>query len=436
MKVAIVYPEVFDLARFKEKRKEFPPFGALYLASTLEENDFSVKILKISEGATRLDLSEFEAVAFTIPSSATYGLVREARFHSLFSANCLIMIGGVHPTFYPEDTLVDLKPDIVGVGEGEETILEILEQHVKKDFSSIDGVCFIKDGQPFKTKPRTIKKNIDHLPLPARHLLSEEDFLMTNRLSNVEVKMAHVMLTRGCPFPCKFCAAARTKMQFRSGKNARVELQHLINQYGIEGFAIVDDNFIVNKKIVKDICESIKDLNLKWSALSRVDTVDEELLICMKDAGCIEIKYGMESGSESLLTAMGKNITTNQIVNAITMTSALDIKVKVFLIHGFPGENLVTTHETINLLKKVGHMIERVSLFRFVPLPGTFVYNNQKLYNLRNTDKSEGWDGDWSRYHIHHNNYHWWGTENEFNVMDNAYMVIKDFVDNYWSEIY
>lgn len=436
MNVAFVYPEVLDLARFKEKRMEFPPFGVLYLAATLEALNINVTIFKISEGNTFLNLLDYDVVAYSIPSSATYGIIKESRFTSLFPENVFIMVGGVHANFYPEETLLDIKPDIVGIGEGEETIVEILSMIDSKYFSSIDGVCFIKDGKPYRTKPRYSRKDIDYLPLPARHLLQEDDFLMNNRLSNTDIRMAHVMFTRGCPFPCRFCAAARTKMQFRSGASAYMELKHLVEKYRVEGFAIVDDNFIVNKAKVLDICRSIEDLNLKWSALSRVDTIDEELLLAMRDSGCIEVKYGIESGSEFILKQMDKKISQEQVIKAVTTTYELGIKTKAFLIHGYPGENMETTDDTLRLLDKISHMIERVSLFRFVPLPGTYVYENGSQFNLRNTDRDTNWDGNWGKYHIHHNDIHWWGSEADFEIMNRGYEKLKNYVDAKWLEIY
>ncbi len=150
-------------------------------------------------------------------------------------------------------------------------------------------------------------RDIDQLPLPARHLLPAGTVVMTDRLAGTDLRMAHVMFSRGCPFPCSFCAAGQTRIQYRGGESARRELEHLIDAYGIEGFAIVDDNFIVSKAKVSDICDHITGLDLRWSALSRVDTIDAPLLARMAASGCIEVKYGMESGSEDLLRAMRKN---------------------------------------------------------------------------------------------------------------------------------
>lgn len=430
MKVALVYPEVYDLARFKEKRRELPPFGVLYLAAFLEENNIKVSIFKINKNKTRCDFRGYDVIGFSIPSSATYGMVKEARFTSSYSWDTTITVGGVHPSFYPEETIIDLQADIVVIGSGEKTIVEIARAHNTKDFSKIRGICFINRNSIITTPERIIEKSIDWLPLPARHLLDEADFIMSNRLSNTNIRMTHIMLGRGCPFSCHFCAVRQKKVQYRSGANVRMELEHLKHKYKIDGFAIVDDNFIINKSVVKNVCEAIKDLGLRWSALSRVDTVDYELLQIMHDAGCIELKFGVESGSERLLRAMGKNVSGNQIRKAIILSSSVGIGIKVFLIHGFPGENLDSTQETISLLKDIAPMIDRVSLFRFVPLPGSYVFENPNLFNLNLSKHSS----DWEKFHIYHNNYHWWGSEEDFQEMELSYYKLKRFIIDKWPE--
>jgi anaerobic magnesium-protoporphyrin IX monomethyl ester cyclase len=434
MRVAFVYPEVYDLARFRERRKEFPPFGVLYLAAVAERAGHDVTVFPVSEQAWRLDLSGFDAVGFSIPSSATYGVIRRARFGSTYAGDPLVMVGGVHPNFYPERTLLDLRPHVVGVGEGEETILDLLAEVTTRRFDRVPGVCYLGEGGPLRTIPRVALRDIDVLPLPARHLLNVEDLVMEDRLSSTDLRMAHVMFSRGCPFPCRFCAAAQTRIQYRSGASARRELEHLVQEYAIDGFAIVDDNFIVNRHKVRDICRSIADLGLRWSALSRVDTVDRSLLDDMAAAGCIEVKFGMESGSEQLLRAMRKNTTRRQIRDAVRRARAAGIKVKLFLIHGYPGENLDTTRETLDLLTELATDIERVSLFRFVPLPGTYVYDHPEEFGLHGTDRDPGWDGDWSRYHIHHNHRHWWGTPADFAAVQAGYEQLRDVVERLWPE--
>ncbi|MFA6533860.1 MAG: radical SAM protein [Patescibacteria group bacterium] len=428
MKVALVYPEVYDLARFKEKRKEFPPFGVLYLAAFLEENHFKVDLIKVSQDNTQCDFRDYDVVGFSVPSSATYGIVKEARFKSLYSGNPTIAVGGIHPSFYPEETIVDFRADVVAIGSGERTFLEIVQAHITKDFSQISGVCCLKAQSIIITPKRIVEDSIDWLPMPARHLLNKSDFIMSNRLAKTDIRMTHIMLSRGCPFSCHFCAVMQKRIQYRSGNNIRVELEHLKHKYNIGGFAIVDDNFVVNKNMVRNVCESIGNLGLRWSALSRVDTVDYELLETMHGAGCVELKFGVESGSERMLKAMGKNISSNQIRQAITLATSVGIQVKIFLIHGFPGENLASTQETISLLKDIGPMVDRVSLFRFVPLPGSYVFRNADLFNL-NIPKHIS---DWWKFHIYHNNHHWWGNKEDFQQMELAYQELLKFIVDRW----
>jgi radical SAM superfamily enzyme YgiQ (UPF0313 family) len=428
MKIALVYPEVYDLARFKEQRKEFPPFGILYLASFLEENHFEVSIFKISQGQTQHDFSGYDVIGFSIPSSATYDIVKKSRFTSLYHAKATIAVGGVHPSFYPEQTLIDFQADVVAIGSGEKTLLDIVRSHTTKDFSRIAGICYQKDATIITNPTRPLENSIDWIPLPARHLLPESDFIMNTRLAGTGLRMTHIMLSRGCPFSCHFCAVGQKKVQYRSGKNVRLELEYLQREYRIDGFAVVDDNFVVNKNMIRNVCESIDDLKLPWSALSRVDTVDYELLETMHHAGCIEIKFGVESGSEKMLRAMGKNISINQIRQAITLATAIGIHVKIFLVHGFPGETLASTRETISLLEDIHPMVDRVSLFRFAPLPGSYVFQNPKIFNLHLPEKIS----DWGKFHIYHNQYHWWGSQQDFQEVELSYQQLNNFVIEHW----
>ncbi|MDQ3274777.1 MAG: B12-binding domain-containing radical SAM protein [Actinomycetota bacterium] len=360
--------------------------------------------------------------------------MREARERSAIRDDALVMVGGVHCNFYPRDSITDFRAHVATDGESEETILEILQRAEEKKFSGLAGVWWHDGTELHRERARPLLRNIDELPLPARNLLPVDDFIIPDRLAATDTRMAHVMFSRGCPFPCSFCAAGQTRIQYRSGVSARHELTHLIDCYGIQGFAIVDDNFIVNKNKVGDICEHIQDLGLKWSALSRVDTVDERLLVKMARSGCIEIKYGMESGSEALLKAMRKNTKQEQIKHAVRAAVKAGMEAKVFIIHGFPGEDAETTGETMKLLTELGSDLSRVSLFRFVPLPGTQVYDQAGTYGIRGTHTQPDWDGDWSKFHIHHNDRHWWGTERQWSTTEQSYHRLRDFVEERWNQ--
>jgi radical SAM superfamily enzyme YgiQ (UPF0313 family) len=433
MRVALLYPEVYDMARFRERRREFPPFGVLYLAAVLEDAGHEVAVVQVRPDQLALDLTGYGAVGFSLASSATYGFMAAARACSQIAPGALVMVGGVHANFYPDEALREFGADVVCEGESEETILEVLDRAAAgAPVRGIAGTRWLEDGQVRRGGPRVLMRDIDRLPLPARHLLPVEDAVMSDRLAGRDVDMAHVMFSRGCPFPCSFCAAGQTRIQYRSGASARAELTHLIDRYRVGGFAIVDDNFVVNRRKVADICDAVADLDLAWSALSRVDTVDPALLKTMAASGCIEIKYGVESGSEQLLRAMRKNTTRAQIKAAFAATADAGIGAKAFIIHGYPGESRQTTDETISLLAELGSSLTRVSLFRFVPLPGTQVYADPARYGLRGLHTQPGWDGDWSKFHIHHNDRHWWGDPDDWAEVDASYHRLRGFVEDHW----
>jgi anaerobic magnesium-protoporphyrin IX monomethyl ester cyclase len=432
MRTVLLYPEVYDMARFKERRKEFPPFGVLYLAAAIRNAGHHVEIRKVTKECLVHDLRGFDAVGFSLSSSATYGMMLRSRQLSAIDESALVMAGGVHANFYPEETLRDFSAHLVSFADADESIVQILDHVHDRRFDGIPGIVWPDAGGLKKTPSIPPSRDISHLPLPARDLLEVDDFVMRDRLGSYTIPMAHAMFSRGCPFPCAYCAAGRVRIQYRNGESARNELEHLISEYKIGGFAIVDDNFVVNKQRVREICASIKGLGLRWTALSRVDTVDPDLLSQMAASGCIEIKYGVESGSELMLRKMRKNTTQQKIKDAIGWTVNAGIEPKAFIIHGYPGENLETTRETIALLNELSSKIARVSLFRFVPLPGTEVYENAIIHGVHGTHMSPGWDGDWEKFHILHNNRHWWGTARDFAELEKAYKELESVIEERW----
>jgi len=195
---------------------------------------------------------------------------------------------------------------------------------------------------------------------------------------------------------------------------------------------VVGNDFILSKKNVREICSEISDLKLSWATLTRVDRVDNELLAVMRKGGCYELEFGVESGSQRILDRMDKCVTVEQVRYALRASYEVGIHNKVFLVHGFPGENWESTRETMQLLDEVRPWIHRVSLFRFVPLPGTYVYKNPHLFDLRGIDTEPDWDGDWGKYHIHHNQRHWWGSLADFSELNESYRALRDFVEERW----
>lgn len=377
-KICLVYPECYEVAKFGNKRKEFPPFGVMYLASALEKENYDVKIIATSNDNNCFDFSDFDIVGFSISSSLAYPLIKETRENSIFKANSLIIAGGIHASLYPKEVIKDLDCDIVSIGEGEKTIVEIAKATSLDDISKIKGIYYKKDNSIYITEKRNDINDLDTLAFPARHLLPKEDIVM-ERLSNTSLSIAHVLFSRGCPYHCNFCANQNHNVRYRSKDNIKEELELLINDYEIKGFCVVDDNFLVNKEKAMEIIGEIGKLNLKWSTLARVDNVDLELLKELKNSGCIEIKYGVESGSQKMLDLMNKKITVSEIKNAFNLTKDVGINAKALIMHGFPKEDINTTKETIALLEELKMCISRVGLTYFTYLPGSPIYPSEHI---------------------------------------------------------
>ncbi|WP_322770596.1 cobalamin B12-binding domain-containing protein, partial [Frankia sp. Cr1] len=149
MRVALLYPEVYDMARFRERRREFPPFGALYLAAAVENAGHDVTVIQVRPDQVGLDLVGFDAVGFSLASSATYGFMQEARERSRMDPGTLVMVGGVHANFYPTESLLDFRADVVCEGESEEAILEVLDRAAagSGSFAGVAGARWVEGGQ-------------------------------------------------------------------------------------------------------------------------------------------------------------------------------------------------------------------------------------------------------------------------------------------------
>jgi radical SAM superfamily enzyme YgiQ (UPF0313 family) len=433
VRVALLYPEAYEFARFGQARKEFPPLGVLHLAAAAEAVGHEVRVFPVAPGNPGCDLSGFQAVGFSLSASATVTTMLTARNASTIEADALVMLGGHHTTLYPEQTLVDFAADLACVGQCEQSIADVIAAAPDRGFSGIPGAVWRDRAGLHRNPVARLPRSLDGVPLPARHLLPAAELVTTGRLAGTDLVMTHVAFSRGCSFNCAFCSAGRTPVRYRSGPDARRELTALVETYGIEGFAVVEDNFTINRAAVTEIATAITDLGLAWSAPSRVDTVDPHVLATMARSGCIELKFGIESGSPRMLAAMGKRTTIEQIRRAVRWTVDAGIDAKAFIVHGFPGENTETTRETIRLLDSLGSAISRVSLFRFVPLPGSPVYQNADAFDLHGTHHQPGWDGDWSRFHLHHNARHWWGTPLDRQIVQDSFTELKEYVEARWN---
>ena len=232
-KICLVYPECYEVARFGNKRKEFPPFGVMYLTSALEKENYNVKIIATSNDNNSFNFNDFDIVGFSISSSLAYPLIKETRENSIFKTNSLIIAGGIHASLYPREVINELNCDIVSIGEGEKTIVEIAKATSLDDIFKIKGIYYKKDNSIYVTEKRNDINDLDTIDFPARHLLPKEEIVM-KRLADTSLPIAHVLFSRGCPYHCNFCANQNHNVRYRSKDNIKEELELLIKDYGIK----------------------------------------------------------------------------------------------------------------------------------------------------------------------------------------------------------
>jgi len=372
----------------------FPSLGLGYLAAVLEKAGYPVDVidcqaLRLTPDQFKVELSKRnpDVVGMTSTTLTYKSAAEMAKIAKEVNPNCTTMIGGPHVSFWDENALKEYPQiDIIVRKEGENTIVELMERiEAGKPYFDVVGTTCRKGNEIIKNPDRPFIENLDELPFPARH------FWPIECLQKYGTMIFDVVTSRGCVQWCSFCIEVRThgrKYRVRSTKNVVDELEFLNKTYNAKYFAFLDDAFTVSKRRTVEICEEIKKRNLKikWACETRVDMVTRELLQTMKDAGCADIWFGIESGSQYVLDAMKKGISIAQTIRAFRWAKEVGIKPNPNVILGVPGETKETAWETIKFVEKL--IPDYMGCYTIAtPYPGTPMYDAvQKNGWLKITD--------------------------------------------------
>lgn len=373
MKILLIYPYWLE-ERVNTEDVVVPPIGMYYVGAVLKENNYDVEILnwcKINETPEKISEILLEkkpdVIGFSILQANRWGGIEIARIAKQIDPKVKIVFGGVSATFLWEHFLTHFPEiDYVVIGEGEYTFLHLVRCIEKKEYEHIEnirGIAFKKDGKVVRTKPAEYIQDLDQLPVPAKYF-----------------EYQHLSLTRGCPGKCTFCGSPKfwgRKVRFHSVDYFVEELE-LLYKKGINFFYFSDDTFSVNKKRVIEICKKIlkKNLRISWNAISRVNYMSEQVLSWMRKAGCIQISYGIESGSEKIRAYLNKKITTVEIEKTFDITLKYGILPRAYFIYGSPGESRKTIQESIDLIKRIKPLVIYSSVLSL--FPGTALYSQYK----------------------------------------------------------
>jgi anaerobic magnesium-protoporphyrin IX monomethyl ester cyclase len=378
MKILLIYPY------FLEERPDYEdvsvvPIGVYYVGAVLKKHNYDVEVLNwhnINKRPEKIKqtLSEKnpDIIGFSVLHANRWGAIEISRIAKKIIPYVKIVFGGIGATFLWNHFLTHFPEiDFIVCGEGEYTFLNLvkcLEQKNYQDIGNLKGIAFRKKGCVLKNPDAELIANLDELPNPAQFF----DY-------------QHLSLTRGCFGKCRFCGSPHfwgPKVRSHSAKYFVDQLEMLYEKK-ITFFYVSDDTFTIHKGRVIEVCRLILDRKLKltWAAVSRVDTVDKDLLYWMRKAGCIQISYGVESGSEKIREFLNKKISHDRIKNAFALTTMYGIMARAYFIYGSPGESMSTIQETIDLIQEIkpfSCMFYILDIF-----PGTSLYKEyKKIFNV------------------------------------------------------
>jgi radical SAM superfamily enzyme YgiQ (UPF0313 family) len=292
-----------------------------------------------------------------------------ARLAKEINKRVIVIVGGPHPTAVGSQILTDQNIDIVVKGEGEMAIVELLNAITKgESFGKINGILFRKGDDVIETPDRELIKDLDSLCFP--HQYAHEVLIDFHKHPKSAFK--NILATRGCPYHCFFCGSNCVwgrKTRFRSVESVTNEIKSL-QKMGTKRIEFVDDTFGIDKEYTHRLCDSLirNCPRIRWDCETRVDLVDEELLIHMKRAGCHSVFLGIESGNNEILRKIRKGITIEQALSALKTIKKHGIRLTAFFIIGTPWETEDTLNDTFVAMQKtkgiLGYSI-------FTPYPGT-----------------------------------------------------------------
>jgi anaerobic magnesium-protoporphyrin IX monomethyl ester cyclase len=355
----------------------WPPIGLACLAGHLRQR-FDVELLDAqAEGLSREQVLERidHDLVFVNAGTPTIGqdlsLTRDIK--NMGPRTALI---GTHATYFHRDLIKSPGVDFIVCGEPEKPSLNLaISLDSGRPPSQVRGLAWKRSGRPVKNPSDSPLQNLDELPFAARDLLPSQKYydILTKKSP-----IAFAITSRGCPFSCRFCSAGfygGKAFRARSAGNVLAEVREMQEQ-GFRDISFFDDTFTIDRRRVLDICQGLGELGLPWRCLSRTDTVDMEMLRQMRESGCYQIFFGVESGDQNMLDMMCKGASPEQTRQAFSWCDELGIETVGSFVLGYPGETHESIKRTISFARELRP--DFVSFNLFTPIPGSEIFEELK----------------------------------------------------------
>jgi len=377
-------------------RSNWVPTGLACLATALLKAGHDVRVhvreehlvknafdWQASDKLLRDELAEFrpELVGISALSPMVADTARISQWaKEICGPDVLTVAGGAHPSAIPDQTLDDCPAlDAVVIGEGELTIVELAERGVGRD---VAGLAYRENGRLVRTAERAPYKDLDSLGPPAYELFDMKFYCRANPwlIRWISMPSTNIRTSRGCPNRCRFCAGhvvAGMGVRFHSLDYVMDQVLNAVNRFGVEGIHFEDDTIGADRERLIELCERLRraglDRKIKWDCCLRTGQAEPELLAEMKSAGCIQIEYGFECGSDAALKRIGKNTTMEINRRAVRLTRQAGLRIFADIMLGLPGETEEDLAATVKFIRWARP--EVLSAGRLYPLPGTAIYD-------------------------------------------------------------
>jgi radical SAM superfamily enzyme YgiQ (UPF0313 family) len=360
------------------------PIGLYYLAGVLNSNGIKAQILDFNiELPTKLQFRELikkvmpkiiGLTSYTFNFSITQKIAEEIK---IIEPNIITVLGGVHASAIPYKILKNNNAfDYIVIGEGEITFLDLCKKVLDYDSAkNINGIAIRKRDEVILNPPRSLIKDLDELPIPNRELIPMKKY-----------PVASVQTSRGCPYNCIFCNINRfygKKFRLRDPKMVVKECELVIKRYETKNIFFFGDDFTFDSGWVEELCDEIKkrNLNFIWGCETRTDNVNLSLLQKMREAGCIEVQYGIDYGDEDVLKKLGKEMSIDCINDAVKWAKEAGLFIGGFFIFDVPEENENTMENTFQLIQRLP--IDAIEVNLLTPYPGTPLGTNPKSFDMK-----------------------------------------------------
>jgi radical SAM superfamily enzyme YgiQ (UPF0313 family) len=326
--------------------RPYVPLGILSIAASVRRDGFTVEVFDSTFSGPeafdrRLHALRPAAVGIYVTLMTRTGALRLAR--AARAAGAIVIVGGPEPAGYAEEFLAQ-GCDIVVVGEGEQTVAEILGKvrRGSRDFRSVDGIVFrAGDGSLIRTSPRSRIRDLDTLPLPARDLVDFQPYLTAWKARHGYTSLSIVTM-RGCPYTCSWCSHSVYGESYRRRSPARSveELEFVLATYSPDALWFADDVFTISHRWLFAFRDELaaRRLRLRYECITRADRLSEEAVAALRETGCSRVWIGSESGSQRILDAMSRGVTVEQVRRSTAQLQRAGIEVGMFIMFGYPGE--------------------------------------------------------------------------------------------------